>query len=135
LFIDQGGKARIEADPGVRGKLAVIMSYHVVKPLSGYEAWTTPFLSPGTTLETFSNAATITVANSDSAEGGGVVKLQGSDGSADIVRKDIHACKVTETVLLPDLHAAAVAAVAALQCFDLGCKRSHKGTRALYCTY
>eukprot|EP00775_Hariotina_reticulata_P010234 gene10234-10394_t len=93
LFDKLGGKARIEADQGVRGKLAVIMSYHVAKPLPGYEAWSTPFLWPGTTLETFSNGATVTVANSDSSEGGGVIKLQGSDGSADITRKDIYTCK------------------------------------------
>lgn len=46
-----GGKARIEANEGVRAKLANIMSYHVVRPVPGYEAFTTPFMGQGTELQ------------------------------------------------------------------------------------
>ncbi|KAF6265111.1 hypothetical protein COO60DRAFT_1633864 [Scenedesmus sp. NREL 46B-D3] len=49
-------------DAGVQGKLANIMAYHVVRPLPGYEAWTSPFLVPGTQLQTFKDGAALTVA-------------------------------------------------------------------------
>lgn len=35
----------------MRAKLANIMSYHVVRPVEGYEAFTTPFMAEGTVLQ------------------------------------------------------------------------------------
>lgn len=35
----------------MRAKLANIMSYHVVRPVEGYEAFTTPFMAQGTVLQ------------------------------------------------------------------------------------
>lgn len=46
-----GGKAAIDSNEGVRTKLANIMSYHVVRPVEGYEAFTTPFMSEGVKLQ------------------------------------------------------------------------------------
>lgn len=46
-----GGKAAIASDEGKRAKLANIMSYHVVRPVPGYEAFTTPFMAEGTVLQ------------------------------------------------------------------------------------
>lgn len=69
-----------------------IMSYHVVQPLPGYEAWTTPFLTPGTKLTTLNNQTLEVVGGGD----GGSIKIQGAGSSADIQKKDLYACKVSE---------------------------------------
>lgn len=90
LFDKLGGKDRILSDDGVRGKLATIMAYHAVKPVPGYEAWTTPFLLPGTQLQTFKDGATLEVVEGGD---GGNIKVQGAGSSAEITQKDIYACK------------------------------------------
>ena len=90
-----GGKARIDADAGVRGKLASIMSHHVVRPLPGFEAWTSAFMAPGTRLETYRNNSAVIVAPRGS---GGRIKLQGGDSSAEVIQADIYSCKVWQAV-------------------------------------
>lgn len=85
-----GGKAAIESNDGVRNKLASIMSYHVVRPVPGYEAFTTPFMLEGVALKTFKNGTDLTVESNT----GGNIKVKGGSTSADITQKDIYACKV-----------------------------------------
>lgn len=76
----------------MRDKLGAIMAYHVVKPLPGYEAWTSPFFTPGASLATFGpGGSNLSITQ---AGGGGGIKVQGGGSSADIVAKDIYACKV-----------------------------------------
>lgn len=95
-----GGKAAIEANEGLRAKLANIMSYHVVRPVPGYEAITTPFMVEGAVLQSFKNGSSITVAS----QSGGTIKLQGAGSSADITRRDIYACKVRSLPGLRHFH-------------------------------
>ncbi|KAF8055390.1 hypothetical protein HT031_006757 [Scenedesmus sp. PABB004] len=89
-----GGRAAVAGSAALTGKLAAIMSYHAVPPLEGYEAWSSPFLVPGTRLPTEHRAApggpasTLTVGG-----GGGGIKLAGAGSSADVTRRDIYACK------------------------------------------
>jgi hypothetical protein len=54
-----GGKAAIDSNEGVRAKLANIMSYHVVRPVDGYEAFTTPFMSEGVQLQVRAHRQTV----------------------------------------------------------------------------
>lgn len=89
LFDKLGGKAAIESNDGVRNKLASIMSYHVVRPVPGYEAFTTPFMLEGVALKTFKNGTDLTVESNT----GGNIKVKGGSTSADITQKDIYACK------------------------------------------
>jgi hypothetical protein len=94
-----GGKRRIEAEEGVRAKLANIMSYHVVRPVPGYEAFTTPFMAEGTVLQSFKNGTSITVESNN----GGNIKLKSASTTADITRKDLYACKVGRGFQVADL--------------------------------
>lgn len=89
-----GGKQKIDSDPAVKGKLANIMAYHVIQPVPGFEAWTTPFFTPGTKLTTISNNTVEVVG------GGGGIKIQGAGSAAEIQQKDLYACKVGGTVFL-----------------------------------
>lgn len=85
-----GGKEKIDSDSAIKGKLANIMSYHAIQPLPYYEAWTTPFLNPGTKLTSFGNHTLEVTSGGD----GGNVKIQGAGSSAEIQKKDLYACKV-----------------------------------------
>lgn len=71
------------------------MAYHVVQPLPGFEAWTTPFFTAGTKLTTFAKNQTVEVVGGGD---GGSIKIKGAGGSADIQKKDMYACKVRVTI-------------------------------------
>ncbi|GLC36965.1 hypothetical protein PLESTM_000523400 [Pleodorina starrii] len=96
-------KEDVERDSNAKNVLADIGRYHVLAPVEPLKAtWTTPFMRSNIEMYTaVSNGKTVTARQ----DNGGKVTIQSPKSSANVVERDIYACKgyvqVLDAVLIP----------------------------------